>query len=165
MSLNDVGYGVSASDYAASNLDKIADDSNALGNTNFPDPHKFEYYNWDKDRSSVCVCDPGYQGVDCNLRTCPHWADMVTTASNAQVHRQVISLFGPDSLDTSTEIQGPTQEFALTFTAKTGERFTTIPINFDSSSLSAAQTVAADVKATLEALPNNVGYKPKPVAF
>ncbi len=165
VSLNDVGYGASASDYSASNLDRIADDSNALGNSNFPDLRKFEYYNWDKDRSSVCVCDPGYQGVDCNLRTCPHGTDVVTAASGAQVHRQVIALFGPDSSDTNMEIQGSTQEFALTFTAKTGERFTTKPINFISSSSPDADTVAADVKAALEALPNNVGYKSQSVSY
>ncbi len=156
MSLNDIGYGVSASDYYAVNLDRIADDGNALGSSNFPDPHKFEYYNWDKDRSSVCVCDPGYQGVDCSLRICPHGTDVVSTASGAQVHRQVIALFGPDTGNTNTDIQGVTQEFALTFTAKTGERLTTTPINFIASDGTDATAVADAVEEALQALPNNV---------
>ncbi len=157
MQVNDIGYGVSASDYSAVNLDQIEDDSSALGNSNFPDPHKFDYYNWDKDRSSVCVCDPGYQGVDCSLRICPHGTDMVTTASSAQVHRQVIALYGPDTGDDNLDIHGGgTQQFALTFTAKTGERLTTAPINFISSSAGDATTVADDIEAALEALPNNV---------
>ncbi len=158
MSLNDIGYGTSASDYYASNLNEIADNSNALGDSNFPDPHKFEYYNWDKDRSVVCMCDPGYQGVDCSLRTCPHGADVATSASGSQVHRQVIALFGPNTGDTNAQIIGTTQQFALTFTAKTGERFTTGSIDFIASSAGDATTVADDVEAALEALPNNVGY-------
>jgi hypothetical protein len=39
------------------------------------------YTGWDADRIYGCVCDAGYSGADCSLRTCPSGDDPLTTSS------------------------------------------------------------------------------------
>jgi len=46
----------------------------------------FDYSLWDADKHQMCVCDSGFEGVDCSLRTCPRGDDPLTPSS------------GPDSL-------------------------------------------------------------------
>jgi len=37
-----------------------------------------DYSNWDADKIQGCVCDPGWQGYDCSLRSCPMGRDPTT---------------------------------------------------------------------------------------
>jgi len=31
----------------------------------------FDYNRWDADKAQTCLCDPGFSGADCSLRSCP----------------------------------------------------------------------------------------------
>jgi hypothetical protein len=35
------------------------------------------YSSWDLEKTQMCKCDPGYEGPDCSLRSCPRGADPV----------------------------------------------------------------------------------------
>ena len=41
------------------------------------------YTDWDADRIRGCVCDPGFQGVACALRSCPKGDDPLTNGTDA----------------------------------------------------------------------------------
>ena len=43
----------------------------------------FDYSLWDADKHQMCVCDAGFEGVDCALRTCPRGADPLTPQTGA----------------------------------------------------------------------------------
>jgi hypothetical protein len=40
----------------------------------------FDYNLWDAEKNQACVCDAGYSGIDCSLRTCPRGDDPLTTS-------------------------------------------------------------------------------------
>eukprot|EP00944_MAST-04C_sp_MAST-4C-sp1_P016200 g16200.t1 len=40
------------------------------------------YTLWDADKIWGCICDPGYSGYDCSLRTCPYGDDTKTSGVN-----------------------------------------------------------------------------------
>jgi hypothetical protein len=40
---------------------------------------KLMYGLWDADKQQACVCDAGYSGADCTLRTCPRGDDPLTS--------------------------------------------------------------------------------------
>ncbi len=47
-----------------------------------------DYHNWDADKIQGCVCDPGFEGYDCSLRSCPAGPDpSIDTASQYTVER------------------------------------------------------------------------------
>jgi hypothetical protein len=41
----------------------------------------FDYSLWDADKHQMCVCDAGFEGVDCAKRSCPRSADPLTPAT------------------------------------------------------------------------------------
>lgn len=85
---------------------------------------------WDGHRIQGCLCDAGWAGYDCTLRTCPSGNDPGT--SNDHVEVQLLQC---------TAASG---SFTLTFRQQT------------TSAISATGT-ASDLRAALEALPNIVG--------
>ncbi len=44
------------------------------------------YQQWDGAKVQGCVCDAGYEGVDCSLRSCPRGDDPLTTGQAAWVN-------------------------------------------------------------------------------
>ena len=40
---------------------------------------RVDYNGWDADAIQGCVCDFGFTGYDCSLRTCPYGADPLST--------------------------------------------------------------------------------------
>lgn len=38
----------------------------------------FDYSLWDADKHQMCVCDAGFEGIDCSQRTCPRGDDPLT---------------------------------------------------------------------------------------
>lgn len=40
----------------------------------------FDYSLWDADKHQMCVCDAGFDGIDCSQRTCPRGDDPLTPA-------------------------------------------------------------------------------------
>lgn len=59
--------------------------------------NSFNYNHWDADKSQICVCDPGFTGHDCSLRTCPLGRDPLMTADsvcgNAPCQSEVQALY------------------------------------------------------------------------
>jgi len=123
------------------------------------------YHKWDAEKTRGCVCDPEYGDVDCSKRMCMHGNDIMdqrndlTTARSyhTQFIQMVVNTENSDDAngeaDTVNLASGNT--FALTFTSKLNETFTTIPIVFDFSS-SGFMDMVKDVEFALESLPNNV---------
>lgn len=40
------------------------------------------YSGWDADMIHGCICDEGWEGLDCNMRSCPHGDDPITPGVN-----------------------------------------------------------------------------------
>eukprot|EP00611_Tribonema_gayanum_P019722 TRINITY_DN3468_c0_g1_i4.p1 TRINITY_DN3468_c0_g1~~TRINITY_DN3468_c0_g1_i4.p1 ORF type:complete len:432 (-),score=84.59 TRINITY_DN3468_c0_g1_i4:360-1655(-) len=148
---NDVPYGVNVGS-ATQLLDTF------LGDSNGNDAETFTYYNWDNERTRLCVCDAEWEGVDCGKRSCPKGDDVMDT--NGDQVQSILLVAGPgmDTTDFVAADGTSDPEFALTFTTLTGERLTTGPITFDTSVTAAAfgPALATAVKSALEALPGGV---------
>jgi len=48
-------------------------------NTRDHESQQYTYNQWDGDKIYGCICDEGYEGYDCSLRTCPRGDDPLTT--------------------------------------------------------------------------------------
>jgi len=118
------------------------------------DPKTFDYFQWDGAKTRGCVCDPEYGDVDCSKRMCQYGTDVMdqrddmTAVAKYQVQRIT---FIPDA---QTNINGD-QTFALTFTSKLNETFTTVPIVYYNSATDFLAFIL-DVQRALEGLPNRV---------
>lgn len=55
-----------------------------------------DYQSWDATKTQQCVCDPGYNGIACDMRVCPSGDDPITK------YERVITLCGDWGLDTAT---------------------------------------------------------------
>merc|ERR1719387_1131977 len=103
--------------------------------------------NWDSGKVRMCVCEPGYTDIDCSRRMCPKGNDVMderqnlVTALNYQT--QTVTLIGAGALgdgkksgcgDAGTTITDACfsdlvgNSFALTFTSKLNQSYTTKPI-------------------------------------
>jgi hypothetical protein len=140
---------------------------------------------WDADRARACVCDSGWTGINCASRMCPWGNDIMDTRSNrgvAQVYQvQTITLQSAgkdrnggrtitgeaDTVGDSSNVADAGSfefqdlSFALRFTSKTNETYTTTPIGmvksaYQTSSANELTAFAGKIKAALEALPNKV---------
>jgi hypothetical protein len=117
-------------------------------------PETFTYYNWDKSKTRGCYCDPGYGDLDCSKRMCPYGTDVMdqrddlTSAGKYQVQQIYFETFNDAGLSSISD-----ETFALTFTSRLNESFTTIPIVLDYSDLN---DFATDIQSSLEHLPNYV---------
>jgi len=129
--IEDLGYGATWNDYVDdTSAATIAKGTQSL----FSDDTKvFDYPFWDKTKSRKCVCDATYGDLDCSKRLCPYGTDVLDTkddtyydySADAQKYQEqnilLASLTG-DYGDLATKT------FALTFTSRLNETFTTIPI-------------------------------------
>lgn len=66
----------------------------------------FDYNLWDADKHQMCICDPGYEGIDCSLRTCQRGDDPLTPHTERWCGGEVCSpevqaFTLPDQADTS----------------------------------------------------------------
>jgi len=117
---------------------------------------------WDITRARACVCDAGYDGINCANRMCPYGNDpLFITAYQNQISEgysnsiQTINLTSTTTLDSS-------DTFALKFTSRLNETFTTDAIAFTAYSSTAAtntdnqNALATSIQNALLALPNKV---------
>jgi hypothetical protein len=128
---------------------------NDFTNKYFNDEAKtFPYPYWDAQKTRGCVCDPQYGDVDCSKRMCPYGTDVLDTRDDllvsAKFQVQSLSFVAGDSAG-YTSLQSKT--FALTFTSRLNETFTTIPIVFDGENI---DDFANDIQLALLTLPNKV---------
>lgn len=120
------------------------------------DPKKFEYYDWDSRKTRGCVCDATYGDVDCSKRLFERGTDPLDVradlTTSLKYQKQKID-FTFDEAISATYCMGKT--FALTYTSKTNETFTTIPIVMKciANDMTDFQN---DIVAALTGLPNGV---------
>ncbi|KAK1942072.1 Tenascin [Phytophthora citrophthora] len=110
------------------------------------------YELWDQEKIMGCVCDGGFEGHDCSLRTCPKGDDPLTgsASQNEMVQAIVLDRAGGEGY--------------LTYHDPYGNIYTTETIKFAGSGASPGTTfVAADdattcksIQTALRRLPNNV---------
>jgi len=116
----------------------------------------FDYHLWDKSKSRKCVCDATYGDIDCSKRLCPYGTDVLDTKDDThyglieQKYQEQTILLSALEGDYD-DIEGKT--FALTFTSRLNETFTTIPIHLTDSDVTDIQN---DIKLALLKLPNGV---------
>merc|ERR1719472_806517 len=104
--------------------------------------------NWDSGKVRMCVCEPGYTDIDCSRRMCPKGNDVMDERQNLvtalKYQTQTVTLIGAGALgdgvatgcggditDAATDacfgdLVG--KSFALTFTSKLNQSYTTKPI-------------------------------------
>lgn len=119
------------------------------------------YHKWDAEKTRGCVCDPEYGDADCSKRMCMFGNDIMdqrddltdTRLFQTQFIQMVVNTDDSSASETNTLTSGHT--FALTFTSKLNETFTTIPIVFDFTT-SGFNDMLKDVEYALESLPNKV---------
>jgi hypothetical protein len=113
----------------------------------------YDYNTWDTRKTRGCVCDATYGDIDCSKRMCPYGNDILAIPDTLSSYEkyQVQTLFFEASTTTTADLNGKT--FALTFTSRLNETFTTIPIVFDGADLTDFEN---DVHLALLNLPNRV---------
>lgn len=119
----------------------------------------FDYHLWDKSKSRKCVCDATYGDIDCSKRLCPYGTDVLDTKDDThyglieQKYQEQTILLSALEGDYD-DIEGKT--FALTFTSRLNETFTTIPIHLTDSTSADVTDIQNDIKLALLKLPNGV---------
>ena len=139
------------------------------------------YKNWDAQKTRGCICDPEWGDVDCSKRMCMYGNDIMDQRDNLdiaqKIHTQHIQFVGdwhrtqnyklgaaldanklPDTGNFDDGRAALSQKtFALTFTSKLNETFTTIPIVMPNTfSYAEMKTFFKHVEGALEGLPNGV---------
>lgn len=126
------------------------------------------YHHWDKTRTRGCVCDPEWADVDCSKRMCPYGNDVMDHRLNMvesqSYHTQKIqfnTVWTPATADGASaqgfddpKTKGKT--FALSFTSKLNETYTTRPIEFDVTDATEQKTFTDNIERALEELPGGV---------
>lgn len=134
-----VGYGAVEFDYRHSNFHQSLE--------------TFSYYGWDKRKMRGCLCDPEYTEYDCSKRLCPRGNDVMVSRDNVNTYQsQLLHLMTDYSNGESlSDLNGKT--FAITFKSQINETFTTMPIVFDSTDLTA---MALAIRRSMKRLPQHV---------
>jgi hypothetical protein len=127
------------------------------------DPKTFEFSSWDAGKTRGCVCDATYGDIDCSKRMCLYGNDILDVRDDlvSSIKYQVQDLifvanenrtaYDATPADNVRPLHGET--FALTFTSKLNETFTTIPIVFDTED---TDDMKVDIQLALLSLPNRV---------
>jgi len=158
--IEDLPYGSTWNDWVDPWVDENSANSLMTSRTQslFSDDAKmFEYHLWDKSKSRKCVCDATYGDLDCSKRLCPYGTDVLDTKDDTyygldeqKYQEQTILL---SSLSGNFD-QLASKSFALTFTSRLNETFTTVPIALSGST--DVIDLQNDIKLALLKLPNGV---------
>merc|ERR1719502_1914359 len=91
-----------------------------------------KYNAWDYDKTAKCVCENGYQGLDCSQRKCPMGDDPITRTGVNEIQS-----FGLTQADHKlmlekymTSTPAGHAMFALEFTDEMGDKWVTHPIDW-----------------------------------
>ncbi|KAL4116439.1 hypothetical protein PRIC2_011893 [Phytophthora ramorum] len=98
------------------------------------------YQLWDQEKIMGCVCDGGFEGHDCSLRTCPKGDDPLTPNQYDMIQAIVIDQ--------------PGGEGYLTYHDPYGNIYTTEKITF--GAFAANTATCSSIQTALNRLPNNV---------
>jgi len=136
--------------------------SNALSGLGVGGKTFAQDYSWDTNRARACVCDAGYQGLDCSQRMCPYGNDVMDVIpgfdensllgmpgyGNEVAQVQTVTLYDADL--NNDNFDGKT--FAMQFTSKLNETFVTGPIMWDTND----SVLASYIEGSLKKLPNKI---------
>lgn len=156
------GHGIctKVADLASGGFFRFSDSVNRI-NTYEGVTRPFTYNLWDGEKNTKCVCDAGYTGSDCSMRSCPRGDDPLTVASplcgneacTAEV--QGFTINGADSNDKKTyrikfyDYEGVTYYTnAFTILTKIGTAGEVAAARLDSNEVA--------IKSALESLPLGV---------
>jgi hypothetical protein len=153
--MKDLAFGIVYNEYYDGSTNALS--GLGVGGKTFTQEHS-----WDAERARACVCDAGWMGLDCQERMCPYGNDVMDVIpgfdensllgmpgyGNEVAQVQTVTLYDAD-LD-NANFAGKT--FAIQFTSKLNETFSTQPIAWD-----ATDSVLADyIEIALKKLPNKV---------
>ena len=91
---------------------------------------QYSYKAWDRDKTTSCLCDPGYIGISCKEMECPRGDDPLTTEDqHGQLEVSAVQTItvGPGT-GTIRHLGSTSGYFTLSFTDPQGKRWTTRPI-------------------------------------
>jgi len=118
----------------------------------FKEDITFEYQDWDYRKIRGCVCDATYGDIDCSKRMCPHGNDVLDIRDDLLVSTKYqVQELRFQANDMLNDLDSKT--FALSFTTRLNETFTTIPIVFDENDI---PDLVHDIQLALLNLPNKV---------
>merc|ERR1719506_3405280 len=124
------------------------------------DGASYTYQLWDRYKTQVCSCDPGYFGIDCAQRHCPYGDDPLSADQYNEVQWFTLRTHGDGTNGpTGSGALTPTGTFRLAYKDEYGETWNTSPISAMAYSMTTAATntaQAAAIKAALEGIPNSV---------
>merc|ERR1719387_214508 len=135
--------------------------------------------NWDSGKVRMCVCEPGYTDIDCSRRMCPKGNDVMDERQNLETslkyQTQTVTLIGAGALGDGKRsgcgapatdacfVDLVDKSFALTFTSKLNQSYTTKPIIVQNianavpaTAAGAELTTSMAVQSALHELPNYV---------
>jgi len=127
----------------------------------------FAYALWDRYKTQVCSCDPGYFGIDCAQRHCPYGDDPLSTDEHNEIQWLTLRTHGdgtngPVDTGDSTYTAGDLDlegTFRLAYLDEYGETWNTSPIgaiSYDFATAATNTALASAIKAALEGIPNSV---------
>jgi hypothetical protein len=102
------------------------------------------YEGWDGEKTQVCVCDPGYEGISCKKRSCPVGNDPMTAYNSAGTLE--VSEIQQIAITDGAALTGT---FYLSFENYLGEQY-------DTWVMDTTTVTALSIKEALEGLPNQV---------
>eukprot|EP00750_Incisomonas_marina_P008257 INCI15396.1.p1 GENE.INCI15396.1~~INCI15396.1.p1 ORF type:complete len:568 (-),score=94.63 INCI15396.1:1949-3652(-) len=100
---------------------------------------------WDHDKSTQCLCDPGFIGIDCSVRICPESSMVEATCDGGMSSHndiQAITVSFEKSFATMATVEFDNY-FSLQFTDAFNGKTTTRPINFWDDALVVQQALYA----------------------
>ncbi|EGB08487.1 hypothetical protein AURANDRAFT_25979 [Aureococcus anophagefferens] len=119
---------------------------------------------WDSGKVKLCVCEPGYTDIDCSRRMCPKGNDVLDERLNLSNNwaRGATSIAGfngqnSDNWDPDCFKDFLNKSFALTFTSKMNQSYTTKPLVLNETNVfNISKAFSFDVRKALVELPNYV---------
>lgn len=117
-------------------------------------PADIEWYQlWEATKSTRCVCDAGFDGLDCSERVCPNGNDpLTTTTTRAEYNNGLTETGEVQNVDVRCKYGGTAINpiVALTYTDPDSM------MSYETSNIDLSTATSADIATALKALPNDI---------
>lgn len=117
-------------------------------------PADIEWYQlWETSKNTRCVCDAGFDGLDCSERVCPNGDDpLTTTTTRAEYNNGLAETAEVQNVDVRCKYGGTAINplVALTYTDPDSM------MSYETSFLDLSTATSSDIAAALKALPNDI---------
>ena len=113
---------------------------------------------WDASVTMGCVCDPGYSGADCSLRTCKYGADPLYSDDEANPSMPNTTYIIYTQSFTANPVATVVGTYAIIFTDHNQKEWQTSPISINAECLDVVinGTFYQGIITALESLPNQI---------